>query len=154
MAFLRRIFPAIFAMPPKQGHWPVPAIPPNADELLGETNRTRISDGIAPLRYSPKCQAMAAGHAREIAIAGEPVHEGLRDGDLDDRARLIGYEGAVAENVGEGYADAREAMIAWMGSLGHRSNLLNPRYTEFGGAVAYSPSTGVPYWCCVFGRPS
>jgi uncharacterized protein YkwD len=154
MAFLRRIFPAIFAMPPKQGHWPGPAIPPNADELLGETNAERLKKGVAPLAYSPKLQACAVGHAREVAIDGRPLHEGLNDGDLDDRLMMVGYRGVAAENLGKGYPDAKTTVLAWMDDPLHRSNMLNPRYTEFGGVVAFSPSTGVPFWVGLYGRPS
>jgi uncharacterized protein YkwD len=153
MAFLRRIFPAIFAMPPKQGHWPVPAIPPNADELLGETNAVRIGEGSAPLAYSPKLQACAAGHGRVVAIHDDPRHEGLGDGDLDDRLDQIGYRGAAAENIGKGQVDAKAVVRAWMNDIEHRSNMLNPWYTEFGGVVAYSPTTGTPYWVAIYGRP-
>ena len=43
-------------------------------------------------------------------------------------------------------------MSAWMGSPGHRANILGRSFTQIGAAVAYGPAHD-PYWCTDFGAP-
>ena len=52
---------------------------------------------------------------------------------------------AWAENIAAGQPDAASVVQGWMSSAGHRTNILNPGYTDIGVGLAYSAS-GVPYW--------
>jgi len=62
------------------------------------------------------------------------------------------YWQAYAENVAYGQGNPSSAITSWMGSSGHRANIMNPSLTEIGTAVANGPD-GRPYWVQVFGTP-
>ena len=68
----------------------------------------------------------------------------------DRIARAGGGFSRWGENVAAGYGSASSVIDAWMGSSGHRANILNPGFTHVGVAVAYSAS-GTPYWTMVLG---
>ena len=53
------------------------------------------------------------------------------------------------ENIAMGQADVDDVVAAWMGSSGHRANILNPSYTKAGFTGYISPS-GSPFWCQQF----
>lgn len=57
----------------------------------------------------------------------------------------------VGENIGAGYTSPGAAVSAWMGSSGHRANILDPSYTRIGAGYAYSAgSTYGHYWTVQF----
>jgi uncharacterized protein YkwD len=71
---------------------------------------------------------------------------------LTDRARESGYPYAqLAENVALGYPSAESVVGGWMGSKGHRANILQRDAEETGIAIARSSAGGL-YYCQVFGR--
>jgi uncharacterized protein YkwD len=56
------------------------------------------------------------------------------------------------ENIGAGYGSPPEVVEAWMSSEGHRSNILNPTYTQVGVGYAYcNTSTYGSYWTLQLG---
>lgn len=59
----------------------------------------------------------------------------------------------IGENLAYGYPTLRQTFQAWLDSPGHRSNILNPGFTEYG---ASGIKTGIfPYlWVTNFGRRS
>lgn len=57
----------------------------------------------------------------------------------------------VGENIAAGYASPGDVVAAWMGSEGHRANILSPYYTQVGAGYAYSAnSTYKHYWTLQF----
>lgn len=96
-------------------------------------NRDRARYGLRRLRVSPRIQYYATDHARKMAAAGTIFHDvtGLR---------IESLAGATAwgENVGKTTATdaARHAQSLFMGSTGHRANILKPRWTHMGIGVA------------------
>ncbi|MGL4879776.1 MAG: CAP domain-containing protein, partial [Waterburya sp.] len=62
-----------------------------------------------------------------------------------------GYQYSTAgENVAAGYLDAEAVVAGWMGSEGHRANILNASFEELG--VGYGTSDdGTSYWTQNFG---
>ena len=94
-------------------------------------------------------------HANQMASAGQMAHviPGARYPEPQDRLSAVGYRWqAYAENVAYGQGSPASAVTAWMGSSGHRANILNPALTELGTAVARG-SDGRPYYVQVFGNP-
>jgi uncharacterized protein YkwD len=149
--WIERLLSFLRPRPPAPKPPPV-SVPPTADELLRWINAERVKNGRRPLAYRAKLQDFAASHARDMAIHEDPDHDASL-GDFRARMDRSGYRyAAAAENVGI-YPDARAAVIGWANSIIHRQNLLSPEYTEFGGAVAMSPS-GTPHWCACFARPA
>jgi uncharacterized membrane protein YgcG len=80
-------------------------------------------------------------------------HTGSDGSQLSDRISAAGYEfRASAENIAYNYTDPAAVMAGWMGSPGHRANILNENYCEMGVGLAYS-DTNQPYWTQNFGIP-
>lgn len=58
------------------------------------------------------------------------------------------YKGC-GENIAWGQKTPDEVMNAWMNSSGHRSNILNSKYTKIGVGV-YEAENGRLYWTQLF----
>jgi uncharacterized protein YkwD len=94
-------------------------------------------------------------HADQMAASGQMAHvlPGARYPEPQDRLSAVGYRWqAYAENVAYGQGSPASALSSWMGSSGHRANILNPGLTELGAALARG-SDGRPYYVQVFGNP-
>ena len=133
---------------------PLPTPPPAEiqGQLLKSHNDYRATKSLPPLAANPKLQAAAQGHADFMAKRGKLAHQGIGDGSPWDRIAATGYAmTAGGENVAWNQADVAAVMRAWIGSAGHRRNIVG-QYAEFGGAVAYGPRKD-PYWVSVFASP-
>jgi uncharacterized protein YkwD len=77
------------------------------------------------------------------------THTGSNGSDAGDRIRAAGYQPSTwGENVAAGYTSASSVVAGWMGSSGHRANILNPAFTEIGVASA-TAADGTRYWTMV-----
>ncbi len=148
---------------------PVNTIPPpstpstaSAPTTLGATesrifrlvNAERRRQGLPDLVYNAQLDRMARIQAQNMARFQKMAHvipEATLP-TLTDRARESGYPFArLAENVALDYPNAATVVDGWMGSKGHRANILNRDVTETGIAIARSAAGGL-YYCQVFGR--
>jgi len=95
----------------------------------------------------------AQRHSEDQALHTNMSHAGPNGSNMQQRAGAAGYVRwiAVAENVAAGQPTVNSVMDAWMGSAGHRQNLLSTSYSHVGLGSAAS-STGTPYWTQNFGR--
>jgi uncharacterized protein YkwD len=109
----------------------------------------RAQNGIVrPLGYSPALQAAAESHAQYLSRTGNFSHDGAGGTSAGDRVRRAGYQSCLtAENIARGQPDIRSVVANWMGSPGHRSNILNAQLTQYGFAQAGS------VWVLVLARP-
>ena len=126
-----------------------------ASELASLTNAERRHAGLPTFTVSPALMRAAQLHADQMASMGQMAHSlpGARYPDPQDRLAAVGYNWqAYAENVAYGQGNPASAISSWMGSSGHRANILNPGLTQIGTAVA-NGSDGRPYWVQVFGNP-
>ncbi len=126
-----------------------------ANEIASLTNAERRQAGLAPLTVSPLLTRAAQLHADQMASTGQMAHvlPGVPYPEPQDRLAAVGYRWqAYAENVAYGQGSPASALAAWMGSSGHRANILNPGLTEIGAALARG-SDGRPYYVQVFGNP-
>ena len=70
---------------------------------------------------------------------------------FDARITRAGYAWSlVAENIAAGQRDPAAVMASWMGSDGHRRNILNCRLQHIGVGLAYD-GRGRPHWTQDFG---
>ena len=70
---------------------------------------------------------------------------------LVERINGAGYENwTAAENIALSQTTPESVMAAWMGSSGHRANILSPTYKEIGIGLAIRPSSGI-VWVQTFG---
>jgi uncharacterized protein YkwD len=126
-----------------------------ADEIVTRTNTERRNKGLTALAKSVNLMRAAQIQADQMASTGTLDHElpGAAYPTLSTRLAAVSYTMAAAgENIGEGYTSPADATAGWMGSSGHRANILSAKYTEMGAAVA-TAKNGTRYWVQVFGRP-
>lgn len=107
-----------------------------ACETFSLTNVERLKANLAPLSYSPVCNAMAQEQSVDMATYGYFHHSrpavGSRPPEsFSQRAVRFGLMRGVGENIAKTNSAAR-AMQMWMYSEGHRKNILNPRFTTLG----------------------
>jgi uncharacterized protein YkwD len=135
---------------------PAPAPSDSADQALqGEVNRLvdvqRTSNGCTALTVNDQLTTAARGHSAWMAQSGTLSHTGDGGSTFVTRANAAGYAQPSAENIAMGYRTAAEVVDGWMGSSGHRANILNCESTTVGVGVAYA-ADGTPYYTQVFGR--
>jgi uncharacterized protein YkwD len=110
---------------------------PTATELrnaLKLINNQRIKRGLGPLALTAKLNCAAQRQANHMSTARRCGHIGSGGSNAAQRAEACGYKPwrSIGENVACGYSTWSSAMNAWMGSPGHRSNILSSRYRHVG----------------------
>ncbi len=141
-----------------QGELPAPS---PAQEVIYLTNLEREKAGLPPLKENPLLAQAAQAHAEAMAAGDFFDHSNPHTGTTPaDRITAAGYHwSVVAENIGSGAASPAEVMQNWMGSSGHRANILNPRVREIGVGYAFDANDSFPqpdapyshYWVQNFG---
>ena len=122
-------------------------------EVFRLVNDERAVQGLPELAWNDLLFDAARGHSVDMAAHDTLSHTGSDGRQLSDRISTAGYEfRASAENVAYNYADPSAVMAGWMGSPGHRGNILNENLCELGVGLAYS-DTNEPYWTQNFGMP-
>ncbi|OAN73046.1 hypothetical protein A8B78_19200 [Jannaschia sp. EhC01] len=98
----------------------------------------RAGQGLArPLGHSAALQAAAQAHVDDMAQSGNLSHTGSNGSTLASRLRASGYSACfAAENIAAGQANTAEVFEDWMGSSGHRRNIVAAEATQFGFARA------------------
>ena len=108
-----------------------------APVLVDETNLTRVSDSLPPLKTSELLEAAAMYKAKDMAERGYFAHV-----SPDGRTpwywfKQAGYDFSYAgENLAVNFSDSKDVVDAWMKSPRHRANILNSNFTEIGIATA------------------
>ncbi len=120
---------------------------PALQNVLKRVNKVRRNHGRKPLRVtSCLTKKVAQPWARHMANTGRFEHR-----DLGEVFNICPSLTMVGENIAAGQPTARAVMKAWMGSPGHRRNILNKRYRKIGLGLARD-ADGTPYWVQNFGR--
>lgn len=117
-------------------------------EVLDLTNKERKDAGLEPLKANPKLFKAARDHSANMVKQGELNHilEGKGPGE---RLADVGYKHrGWAENVAMGQRTPAEVVQSWMGSEGHKANILS-RHAEIGIGIA-ATADGTRYWTQVF----
>src|SRR5262245_831653 len=98
--------------------------------VLELTNVERKKVGAAPLALSPELNGAAQSYSDVLASTGCFAHTCGPVPDVADRIDQSGYAGwvAIAENIAVGYPTPEAVVAGWMGSEGHRENMLSPLY--------------------------
>jgi uncharacterized protein YkwD len=90
-----------------------------------------------PLVLDANLSAIAQARANDMVARGYFDHvspEGKRFWH-DLKAQRY-YYGTAAENLASGYSTDKQIVQGWMGSSGHRANIVNPRFTRTGIGIA------------------
>ncbi|WP_205601504.1 CAP domain-containing protein, partial [Cellulomonas iranensis] len=97
-----------------------------AADVVTLTNERRAEAGLAPLGVSACATEQAVARAGVLVAEGRFEHDPL--GPVLDACRA----GTVGENLSLGYPSAQAAVAGWMGSPGHRENILRASYAQVG----------------------
>jgi uncharacterized protein YkwD len=118
-------------------------------EVVRLLNVERRRAGCAPLRIDRRLTVSARRHSAGMAAAGSLSHTSADGTSPWERMEATGYRDGGAENIGRGYTSPDEAVRSWMGTGGHRRNILNCELRATGvGAVQ---GTDGPWWTQDFG---
>ena len=120
-------------------------------QVLAELNASRRQHGLTPLRPSRPLSAAADSHSRAMGTFGFFDHDSRDGSEFWQRVqRFYGPDGYRSWSVGEnllwssGILEAAAALKLWMGSPGHRKNILTARWREIGlSALKVSSAPGV-----------
>ena len=124
-------------------------------EVVDLTNVERTLNGRASLRANARLMHAAQIQAEQMASAGQLAHvlPNAAYPSAGDRLAAADYRWqAYGENVALGQSSAEKALDGWMHSRGHRTNILNPDFTEMGAGYATDRERR-PYYVQVFARP-
>ncbi|MBQ4403329.1 MAG: hypothetical protein II857_02855, partial [Selenomonadaceae bacterium] len=119
-------------------------------DVLKLTNQEREDNGLAPLTLSEGL--MDGSSIRATEIVEVPTHT-RPDGSSCFTAIKKSYT-RTGENIagGEKYSLPEEVVAAWMGSTGHRANILNKNFIKLGVGYHYdSNSSFKAHWVQMFG---
>ena len=97
-------------------------------------NQERIKAGVKPLRFNDKVYKAAMIRAKECHKYFSHTRPNGKDcfTALSEAGVKQNYAG---ENIAVGFSSPKSVMEGWMQSSGHRSNILNPVFTDFGCGV-------------------
>lgn len=123
-----------------------------AQEVLTLTNAQREAAGLNPLSADPVLTEMAMLRARELEESyshTRPSGENCKTvfGEFETDLRFWG------ENAAKGNRTPEAVMEAWMGSQGHRENLLRED-AEYLGVGVWQDEDGILYWVQLFAKES
>ncbi|RIA86910.1 CAP domain-containing protein [Glomus cerebriforme] len=120
------------------------------DASIALVNDEREKVGAPPLTLDSKLMTSAQKHT-DFMVSSDTLTHNDPAGSLGDRIKAAGYDfSSVGENIAKGFGTNDEARVMkiWMGSSGHRANILNKAFTNLG--VGFGGGT---YWTQDFGRP-
>jgi uncharacterized protein YkwD len=119
-----------------------------AAQVVALTNKERAKKGCKPLKVDARLNKAAMGHSVDMAKRDYFEHESPEGKDFEYRENKAGYKGmSGGENIAVGQTSAQKVMSDWMGSPGHRRNILDCSYDSIG--VGYTPNGN--YWTQNFG---
>jgi uncharacterized protein YkwD len=105
---------------------------------LAAVNAVRAAGGVGALTLDPGLTAQAQAHACDMGQRGYFSHVSPDGQGMEARLRRASLSGTChgAENIAKGQRSVAAVMDSWMGSPGHRRNLLNPALTHVGFGLA------------------
>lgn len=105
---------------------------PTAATMMNLLNAARAEQGRGAVREDARLSRAARDHAQDMVDNDYFSHDSRNGMSFSARARAAGYTCASAENIAFGQRTATEVVNTWMGSAGHRVNILQNDATEFG----------------------
>ena len=111
-----------------------------ANEVLRLVNIERANVGVAPLVLDEALCNAANMRAIEMDCTGVFGHKRPNEHSCFEVYDIcnVEWQSACGENIAGGQATPEEVMKSWLGSAGHKANILSPEYTKMG--LGYSNS--------------
>lgn len=109
----------------------------NISQILTYTNNERVAVSLKPLSPNYILDTIASLRADDIFTNQYFEHSSPDGKSVTDLALKVGYKYLIiGENLAKGTFSGDKGIVsAWMGSEGHRANILNKKYKELGVAV-------------------
>lgn len=129
-------------------------VPPDAAAvgaaMLAGVNAQRAGNGRGALAMDPRLTQAAQLHACDMAARRKLDHKGSDGSSHVTRAKRAGcrYRATLSENIGYGFGSVGRMLGAWMGSAGHRKNILERKNRVAG--VGYATGPGGPWWVMMY----
>jgi len=124
-------------------------------QVVALYNQERAAYSLPPLAIDVRLVQSARGHSEDMASNNFFDHEGSDGSRFDERILAAGYPSPRSENIAAGYSSPASVVAAWMGSAGHRANILDSTARHVGVGYAYNgSSTYGRYWTANMGRSS
>lgn len=121
-------------------------------ETLAHVNAERLAAGLTTVARSEPLERAAQEHACNNARRDRVSHRGSLGTSLRVRLWRVGYRFAMAnENLASGLQTPAEVIAGWMGSPGHRANILATEGRDMGLGAARA-GNGRIYWTLVMAR--
>ncbi|RHA37137.1 hypothetical protein D1825_17810 [Cellulomonas rhizosphaerae] len=103
------------------------------DEIVTRTNAERTKAGLPALKVSSCAAKQAAARTKVLVEEDRFEHDPL--GPIVEACGI----GTVGENLALGYPTAKAVVAGWMGSAGHKANILGEQYTKIGVGCTKGP---------------
>ena len=116
-----------------------------AQEVLELVNEQRAAAGLSELTLDSTLTTAAMQRAAEISVYFSHTRPNGSD-------CLTVSSKASAENIAAGQTSASAVMTSWMGSSGHKANILDSSYKSIG--IGCFTQNGTTYWVQLFGTSS
>lgn len=133
-------------------------VPLQYDSVTGfeKLNVVRRKHRLSAFKNDIRLQKAAQDYANLMGARGLYGHEIGPGTDFKSRIFAVGYNQSSGENIGVGYRSVDEALKGWMGSAGHKRNMLKRDYTLAGLAYGFNTSGKNPrythYWVLIMGK--
>ncbi len=115
-----------------------------ANQVLQLVNEHRAKEGIAPLTMSSNLNKVALVKSNDMKVNNYFSHNSPTFGSPFEMMKSYGVSYRVAaENIAIA-PTPQEVVDAWMNSSGHKTNIMNPAYTQIG--IGYVDG----YWTQLF----
>ena len=128
--------PAAVAPPATSGS--VTARQDLAGSVAAATNAQRVAAGLPALAY--RSCSVPASWAVHMASAGSLTHNSMMT-----VLTSCGGTSTAGENIAAGYTSVSAVTAGWMGSAGHKANIMNPSFKIISVGVAQA-ANGTYYW--------
>ncbi len=113
------------------------------EQVVELTNQERLANGsLPPYKHQSLLDTSSAAHSSSMATNNFVAHCDLVTmSSPGDRINAAGYiTGSTSENIGVGYHSAASAVDGWMGSPGHKANILRTDRREIGVGYVNDPT--------------
>ena len=118
-----------------------------AEQVVALVNEERAAAGLNPLTINESAMSAALVRAKEIRQSFSHTRPDGSSFSTALKEQGVSYRGS-GENIAYGQRSPEAVMKAWMNSSGHRSNILNAKYTSIG--VGCYEQNGTLYWTQLF----
>lgn len=120
------------------------------NEVIKLVNVERAKNGLKPLNSNWQLSRVARYKSEDMIAKRYFSHTSPTYGSPFTMMKNFGINYRTAgENIAYGQSTPAQVMNSWMGSSGHRQNILNPSFTQIGVGVGKN-SAGQLYWTQMF----